>query len=602
MLTPKQLKELPDNVVKLYEELEDDIIRDMARRIVKTNFATGTAQWQLIQLQRMGATHDEVFNKLSKATNKSDEELISMFNEAAQTAYNSDIKAYIKAGYNSIPLAENAQLQRIINAGLAKTQALFQNLTNTTANTASQQFENALDTAYMQITSGAFDYNTAIRNCIKTLSDKGIASITYPSGHTDYLDVAVRRAALTGVGQTTGEMQIALAKEMGSDLVEVTAHNGARPSHMAWQGKVYSLSGKHPKYPDFYKATGYGTGAGLKGWGCRHDFFPFFEGDVPSYTQEELAEYENKKVTYNGVEMTEYEASQRQRAMERRIRATKRELAGYDSAIKETDNQDLKDHFQAEFDRKSVRLKKQEAKLKDFTNQTGLTRDRSREQVPAHYDTKQGKTVAFNKSVSQKAVWANKKNNSSSHRNANANNKPLDKAYVENLGYIGEADREKTVQDFISKFVLGDDEVTKYEHMLVIAENGQGYYVTNYSPNSLGNYNLDKEMKNSYNIHTHPKEYTQYTFSIDSDIPAFFNDGSLVMEACDYKYRYRFERPENVTLDDWEEARFEAETKAMKIMDKKGFSFEEYQENYNHIIISETCRILGINVYKRWKI
>ena len=399
MLTPKQLSELPDNVVALYEELEDDIIRDMARRIVKTNFATESTQWQLSRLQEMGTTHDEVFNRLSKATGKSDEELIAMFNEAAEEAYNADKKAYTKAGYNPTPLAENQQLQKIINAGLVKTQALFKNLTNTTANTATQQFENALDTAYMQITSGAFDYNTAIRNCIKTLAEKGIATIKYPTGHTDYLDVAVRRAALTGVGQTTGEMQMALAEEMGCDLVEVTAHNGARPSHMEWQGKVYSISGTHPKYPDFVKSTGYGTGAGLKGWNCRHDFFPFFEDSEPAYTQEELNEYENRKVTYNEVEMTEYDATQKQRAFERRIRATKRDLSGLDAAIKETDNPSLKEDLQAEFDRKSVLLKKQEAKIKDFTNQTGLYRDRAREQ-----------SYGFNKSVSQKAVMANKKN------------------------------------------------------------------------------------------------------------------------------------------------------------------------------------------------
>ena len=394
MLTPKQLSDLPDNVVKLYEELEDDILRDMARRIVKTDFATESTQWQLSRLQEMGTTHDVVFDELSKATGKSDKELIAMFNEAAEEAYNADKKAYNKAGYNPIPLAENQQLQKIINAGLVKTQALFKNLTNTTANTATQQFENALDTAYMQITSGAFDYNTAIRTCIKTLAEKGIATITYPTGHTDYLDVAVRRAALTGVGQTTGEMQMALAEEMGCDLVEVTAHNGARPSHMEWQGKVYSISGKHPQYPDFVKTTGYGTGAGLKGWNCRHDFFPFFEDSEPAYTQEELNEYENRKVTYNGVEMTEYDASQKQRAFERRIRATKRELTMLDTGIKETDNLTLKESLQAEFDRKSVLLKKQEAKIKDFTHQTGLYRDRAREQ-----------SYGFNKSVSQKAVY-----------------------------------------------------------------------------------------------------------------------------------------------------------------------------------------------------
>lgn len=119
--------------------------------------------------------------------------------------------------------------------------------------------------------------------------------------------------------------------------------------------------------------------------------------------------HENCKVTYNGAEMTEYEASQKQRAYERRIRATKRELSGLDAGINETDNDSLKESLQAEFNRKSVLLKRQEAALKNFTHQTGLARDRAREQVPAHFDKTQNKVVSFNKSVSQKAVWANKK-------------------------------------------------------------------------------------------------------------------------------------------------------------------------------------------------
>lgn len=91
--------------------------------------------------------------------------------------------------------------------------------------------------------------------------------------------------------------------------------------------------------------------------------------------------------------MTEYDATQKQRAFERCIRATKRDLSGLDAAIRETDNQSLKESLQAEFDRKSVLLKKQEARIRDFTHQTGLYRDRAREQ-----------SYGFNKSVSQKAV------------------------------------------------------------------------------------------------------------------------------------------------------------------------------------------------------
>ncbi|MEG1120527.1 MAG: phage minor capsid protein, partial [Bacteroidales bacterium] len=152
---------------------------------------------------------------------------------------------------------------------------MFDNLTRTTANTTTHQFEKVLDRAYLQITSGAFDYNSAIRSAVKDLSQKGIAVVEYPSGHTDYMEVAVRRATVTGVNQTAAKLQEVRADEMDSDLVETTAHVGARPEHAEWQGKVFSRSGKSKRHPDFRESTGYGTGAGLCGWNCRHNFYPF---------------------------------------------------------------------------------------------------------------------------------------------------------------------------------------------------------------------------------------------------------------------------------------------------------------------------------------
>lgn len=170
-----------------------------------------------------------------------------------------------------------------------------------------------MDKAWLKVQSGAFTYQDAIYDAVVELAKQGIATVTYPSGKTDWADVAVRRAVMTGISQTAGQMQLDLAAEMDCDLVEVTAHMGARPSHALWQGKVYSISGKSKKYPKLSTATGYGTGDGLKGWNCRHDFYPFFEG---------ISERANLPVdvTENN---RQYELSQKQRAMERSIRATK---------------------------------------------------------------------------------------------------------------------------------------------------------------------------------------------------------------------------------------------------------------------------------------
>lgn len=256
----------------------------------------------------------------------------------------------------------------MLTAGYQKTAGLFRNLTGTTANTAARQFENALDRAYMQITTGAFDYDTAIRSAIKDLARQGVSAVQYPSGRVDSIEVAVRRAALTGVNQTALRLQDTLADEVGSDLVETTAHAGARPDHARWQGKVFSRSGQSDKYPDLRTSTGYGTGAGLGGWNCRHSFYPYFEGRPWAYSQKLLQSYEAKAFEYNGQRMTEYEASQLQRYIERQIRRWKREAAALGAAGLETE-------------KSTAKVRQWQSTMGDFLDQTGLKRQASREQT-----------------------------------------------------------------------------------------------------------------------------------------------------------------------------------------------------------------------------
>jgi hypothetical protein len=177
-----------------------------------------------------------------------------------------------------------------------------------------------------------------------------------------------------------------LAEKMGCDLVEVTAHMGARPSHAEWQEKVYSISGDSKKYPKLSTATGYGTGAGLKGWNCRHDFYPFFEG-ISKRANLPVDKKENAK---------EYELSQKQRAMERSIRKSKRGLSALNESINSTDDDILKEKLQNKFDRQSATLKKQEKRMTQFCKDNDLLVKNDRVRV-----------VGFGKSISQKAVNGN---------------------------------------------------------------------------------------------------------------------------------------------------------------------------------------------------
>ncbi len=374
MLDPNVLDSLPDALVALYAQVERDILSDMARRLSQYDYWIPAAEHQRQKLREMNMTQQEIIKQLSKLTGKSKNEIKQLMKQACDDALETD-REYYRQHNKDVPTTLSQEMKAILNAGYTSTGKLLKNLTKTTAAAGQTQFVDALDRAWLQMNSGAFDYTTAIRSAIKELSRQGLHAVNYPSGRADTLEVAVRRAVVTGINQTAAQMQLQLATELDSDLVETTAHAGARPSHVVWQGQVFSLSGKNPKYPDFYASTGYGTGAGLCGWNCRHSFFPYFEGAGHAYTSDQLRSYEDKSISYNGKQYTEYEASQIQRYNERQIRRWKREYTAMEAAGLDT--------TQA-----AVKLRSWQERQKDFLNQTGL-KIQSAKQETAGFGRKQ---------------------------------------------------------------------------------------------------------------------------------------------------------------------------------------------------------------------
>lgn len=378
---------MPDAMVELYAKAEQDILADMARRINGFDMFIPSAKFQMQCLEEMGELREDIVAELSRLTGKSTRELERIMSDAGMESLKADEDLYKRAGLSSSPLASSSAVRRALTAGLQKTGGVFKNLTKTTANTASKQFEDALDRAYMQITSGAIDYNTAVTNAIKDLARDGVGAITYPSGKVDTIETAVRRATVTGVNQTTAKMQEARMDEMGIDLVEVTAHAGARPSHATWQGKIYAREGKSEKYRNLAEATGYGSGEGLCGWNCSHSFHAYIEGFPRSYSSEQLKDLQAETVEYNGKKMTRYEAQQEQRKIERNIRKYKREdialtAAGRDS----TEAKALIGKWQ-----------KQQA---DFIKQTGFKPQAGRTVAGGYDKAAAAKTGAVNRKIS----------------------------------------------------------------------------------------------------------------------------------------------------------------------------------------------------------
>ena len=374
MLPPSYLDQMPDAFVKLLQQVEDEILQDVARRIGKMDTVTSTANWQLWRYQQTEALRNDIVKLLAKYSGKSEATIRRLLLQAATEAMEREDAIYYHYGMEPTPFEESAALNNLLDAGARQTCGTWSNLTATTANTVARAFERTLDAAWLKVSIGAFDYKSAIKQAVDSLADD-MPMVTYPSGHKDSIEVAARRAVLTGVNQTAGKLQVARADEMGVEFFETTAHGWARPSHTEWQGRRFHRGGavdyKGRHYPDFEAATGYGTGAGLCGWNCRHTFFAVFPelGDPPQWTQEQLRELNARNIEWNGQKYTAYEISQMQRARERSVRRWKKRYLAEDAAgLDATDA--------------AVRLRAARQSLAEFAQATGGRVDSARTSVP----------------------------------------------------------------------------------------------------------------------------------------------------------------------------------------------------------------------------
>ena len=383
MLPPSYLDQMPDAFVQLWQQVEDEILQDVARRIGKMDAVTATANWQLWRYQQTEALRNDVVKLLAKYTGKSESTIRRLLLQAATEAMEREDAIYYHYGKEPQPFEESAALNNLLDAGARQTCGTWQNLTATTANTVTGAFERTLDAAWGKVSTGAFDYKTAVKQAVDSLAD-GMKFVTYPTGHQDSIEVAARRAILTGVNQTAGKLQVARADEMGVEFFETTAHGGARPSHAEWQGRQFhrggavDYMGKH--YPDFEAATGYGTGAGLCGWNCRHTFFAVFPelGPAPAWTQADLEALNARNIEYNGKKYTRYEINQMQRARERNVRRwKKRYLAETAAGVDPTDS--------------AVKLRQARQELAGFITATGGRADSARTSVPKFGRSEAGK-------------------------------------------------------------------------------------------------------------------------------------------------------------------------------------------------------------------
>ena len=325
---------IADKIAARFTDLEERIMKDIVRRIRKTGEITSTADWQINRLKIIGYSSEDIEKAIKDTLNASYPEMFDLYDKVIDWEYvrNKDIYEQVNAQF--IPYEENEQMQQQIEAIIRQSREDLENITNSlgfylnyngkmVVTPLSQIYTGYLDDACYDSVSGAFDYGSVLRRTVTQLTNSGMRTIDYPSGWTNRVDVAARRAVLTGVAQVCGKINEYHAEQLGTEYFEVDWHAGARPAHMVWQGRVYSKQ-------QLVSVCGLGTVTGLLGANCYHMYYPFFPGiSVRNYTDEWLDEQNKKDNTpksFDGKEYTAYEARQKQRKMETAMRAQRQKV------------------------------------------------------------------------------------------------------------------------------------------------------------------------------------------------------------------------------------------------------------------------------------
>ena len=397
MLKPEYFNDKADRMIELYRQLEDYIFKDIAYRLLKSQSVSGTADRLIWKLEQMGESRVEIMNKLSKLTGLSKRELKELLQDAVITSWNDDLSTFNQIGINIVNPLENQAVMSVMNAEYQKCQGELNNLTRTTMNQAQVDLTRMLDEAEMRVASGVQSYSSAVCEILDNYAKKGMV-VEYPTGTHRSLEAAVRCCVVTSMNQTSAQITNQYILEGGIEYVLVSAHLGARiqqpgqpylAGHENWQGKVYRIRGSEPGYPNLLEMTGYDIGEngagkvvnplGLHGYNCRHSHQPWDKALKNPYVDE------NGKSTIDTEESRKlYQNQQKQRAMERSIRATKRRLLMKQQEIDLVAETDVKEILQNDYDKLAYKLREQNKAYNEFCTENDLQKQSDRLKVAGY--------------------------------------------------------------------------------------------------------------------------------------------------------------------------------------------------------------------------
>lgn len=386
MLPPEYFYGKSDRMIELYEILTSWILKESTRLLLNAGEMTGTADRLLYKLRIMGESQTEIEKKLQTLTGLTQKELRSLLQDAVLTSWEDDRATLGQLGIELSNPLKNAAVIRVMDAEYKKSLGELTNLTRTTMKQSQIDLINMLDEADLRVAAGVQSYSAAVCDILDRYAGRGIY-VDYPSGTRRTLEAAVRCCVVTSMNQTAAQVTNQYIVEGGCEYVLVSAHLGARvaqkgqpklASHADWQGKVYRIRGSKPGYPNLLESTGYdidpetGQGKvdnplGLHGYNCRHSHKPWDKRLRNPYVDEngnlKIDSEENKK---------RYELQQKQRAMERSLRAWKRKLIVKEQEIAGVAETDVKEILQSDYDRMAYQLTQKNKTYNDFCKQNDL--------------------------------------------------------------------------------------------------------------------------------------------------------------------------------------------------------------------------------------
>ena len=384
MLEPDYFYGKSDVLISYEQELEDWILQDIAMRLLKAEAMAGTTDMELYKLRQLGLHQNEIVKRLSALTQKSTAEIRRLLQDAVLTSWDDDKSTLSRLGIDAVSPLENPVVMELLDAEFKKTLGEVNNLTRSTMMQSQRDLMNMLNEAEMRVAAGVQSYSAAVCDILDQYGRTGVM-IDYPTGTRRTLEAAVRMCVVTSMNQTAAQITNHYIAEHNVEYVLVSAHLGARTQgkgqpylagHDNWQGRCYKISGSEPDAPNLAEMTGYdivnGTGhvlnpLGLHGYNCRHSHKPWNKSLRNPYLDEngnlKIDSEENRKV---------YELQQQQRAMERAIRQTKRQLLVKQAEIDGVAETDVKTMLQPEYDRLAYRLRTQNQRYKQFCADNGL--------------------------------------------------------------------------------------------------------------------------------------------------------------------------------------------------------------------------------------